>query len=426
MTSLLLRSAAILGASALLLSACGDGDEPPAAAPSTAVEIPCKPDDVLRIANILPETGTLSFLGPPGFAGSALAIAEINDAGGVLDKPVEALNGDSGDASTTIAVTTADQMLQDEADVVVGAASSDVTKNIVDRITTAGVLQISPATTSIEFIDWADHGLFFRTAPSDQLQGAVLASVAKNDGVTKPVVLARQDSYGENLAQTFTNSFEGAGGAMAAAPVIYDPDAESFAEQVGQVAAAAPDGIVLVGYTESTKIVQELIKQGIGPDRVKLFLVDGNLSQVEYQTLAEGIMAGAKGTLPGAEADEAFRARLLQIDPELQDYSYSAETYDAVILAALAAQAAGTDCGRDIATAMVAVSSGGEKCTTFAACRDLLAAGSDIDYDGQSGPIDFAENGDVSKAVMGVYVYGADNRFTPSEFVGPVDVPALP
>ena len=45
-------------------------------------------DGVLTIGTILPQTGSLAYLGPPEFAGFDLAIQEINEAGGVLGKDV--------------------------------------------------------------------------------------------------------------------------------------------------------------------------------------------------------------------------------------------------------------------------------------------------------------------------------------------------
>ncbi len=60
-------------------------------------------DGVLTIGTLLPQTGTLAFLGPPEFAGVDLAVQEINAAGGVLGKPVEKFDCDSGDTSTNIA-----------------------------------------------------------------------------------------------------------------------------------------------------------------------------------------------------------------------------------------------------------------------------------------------------------------------------------
>ena len=83
------------------------------------------------------------------------------------------------------------------------------------------------------------------------------------------------------------------------------------------------------------------------------------------------------------------------------------------------------DCGRDIAAHMADVSSGGTQCASYAECAPMLANGQDIDYEGKSGPVEFADNGDPSQAVMGVYVYGADNKFTPADFIAG-QVPDLP
>jgi hypothetical protein len=60
---------------------------------------------------------------------------------------------------------------------------------------------------------------------------------------------------------------------------------------------------------------------------------------------------------------------------------------------------------------MQEVSAGGQKCTTFKACDDLLKAGTDIDYDGVSGPVEFNGKGDPSEATIGIYSYDANNKY---------------
>ncbi len=226
---------AALAASALVLTACSSGSsEETAASAAPSSSASCEADGTLKIGNILPQTGNLAFLGPPEFAGVDLAIKEINDAGGVLDNDVEVFHGDSGDTTTSIAVTTADEHLQRGVDAIIGAASSGVSLTFIDKVTGAGVIHFSPANTSPAFTTYDDNGLYFRTAPSDLFQGAVLAEVAANDGSTKPAVLALQDAYGEGLADAFTSNFTAAGGSLALDPVIYDPQAASFEAEVGK------------------------------------------------------------------------------------------------------------------------------------------------------------------------------------------------
>jgi ABC-type branched-subunit amino acid transport system substrate-binding protein len=66
----------------------------------------------------------------------------------VLGKPIVGIKGDSGDASTDTANQTVDKLLSQNVDAIIGAASSGVSLNVIDKITGAGVVQFSPANTS--------------------------------------------------------------------------------------------------------------------------------------------------------------------------------------------------------------------------------------------------------------------------------------
>ena len=170
---------------------------------------------------------------------------------------------------------------------------------------------------------------------------------------------------------------------------------------------------MLIGFEESAKIIQAMVGQQVGPQDVPLYLVDGNLGNALGADLPPGLLEGTKGSLPGAEAASDFRQRLLTVDPELTDYSYSGESYDAVVTSALAAEVAKSDAGEKIAVALPDVTREGEKCATFADCKELIAAGTtDIDYDGVSGPIEFSDVGDPTEATIGIYSYGPDNKLT--------------
>jgi branched-chain amino acid transport system substrate-binding protein len=407
---------ALISAGSLVLAGCGGGDEedPPVAAPSDdSTSAPTGGDGTLTIGSLLPQTGNLAFLGPPEFAGAELAVEEINEAGGVLGNDVVYIEGDSGDAQQDVANPTVDRLLAADVDVIIGAASSGVSFTVIDKITRAGVVQYSPANTSPDFTDYDDNGLYFRTAPSDVLQGRILGETILADGNQNVGVLALQDPYGEGLASNVGDTITENGGQLTPdAPVFYDPAASNFDAQVGQIAAANPDAVVLIGFEESARVVQSLIAAGIGPQDKQLYLVDGNLGNALGTDLPAGVLEGTKGSLPGAEATDEFRDRLLEIDPALEDFSYSAETYDAVITSALAAVAAESDAGEAIGAALADVTRDGEKCMTFAECVELLENGEDIDYDGVSGPIELSDAGDPTSASVGIYTYGPDNMLT--------------
>jgi branched-chain amino acid transport system substrate-binding protein len=318
--------------------------------------------------------------------------------------------GDSGDADPDVANPTVDSHLSAGADVILGAAASGISLNVIDKITGACKIHFSPANTSPQFTDYDDDDLYFRTAPSDVLQGQVLADLMVEDGVASAAILARQDSYGEGLLEFTQLPFEEQGGEVVL-DQVYDPEAQSFEAEVDAVVSEDADALVMIGFDESSRILSSLFEQGFTPDEKQIYLVDGNIGNALGDDFSEpGTLVGIKGTLPSAELTEDFRERLLEVDPDLVDFSYSAETYDAVVISALAAIAAGTDDPAAVATEINGITREGEACETFEDCAALLEDGEDIDYNGPSGPQEFSQPGEPTAASFAVMSYGDDNQ----------------
>ncbi|XAS64957.1 ABC transporter substrate-binding protein [Micrococcaceae bacterium Sec5.8] len=366
-------------------------------------------DTALKIGSLLPTTGSLAFLGPPEIAGVNLGIKEINDAGGVLGKPVEVIHRDSGDTKTDIATQSTSALLGQGVSAIVGAASSGVSKTVINQITGAGVIQFSPANTSPDFTTWDDKGLYWRTAPSDVLQGKVLGNYMATCGAQTVGMIVLNDAYGTGLAKNVQAAFEAAGGKVVAQELFNEGDSQ-FSSQVDKVLAAKPDAIALITFDQAKSIVPLMTGKGVKP--TQLFMVDGNMSDYSKDFQA-GTLKGAQGTIPGTFAKDDFKKKLLGIDPALKDYSYAGESYDAVNLIALASEAAKTTKGTDIAAQLKAVSETGEKCNDFPSCVTLLREGKDIDYDGQSGPVTFSDAGDPTEAYIGIYEFQDDNTYKP-------------
>ena len=246
------------------------GDE----ANASTIEPPAAPDYAtaptggpLVVGTLLPLTGSLAFLGPPQMAAAKLVIEDINAAGGVLGQPVQLIETDSGDTSTDTANVSVDRLIQGGVNVIVGAASSGVSKTVIDKITGAGIMQISPANTSDEFTTYNDNNLYFRTAPPDLLQARALADIIIDDGNASVSIIALNDPYGTGLAANLRDNLIGSGIAedQVPEPIIYDPAATSYRTEVGEMADFNPDAIVVIGFDESSKIIEEMNAQGIGP-----------------------------------------------------------------------------------------------------------------------------------------------------------------
>jgi len=405
----LLGGIAMLGTSALVLSGCaagtGGGGGPVG-------------DLTLKLGTALPETGNLAFLGPPEEAGVALGVKDVNDAAKGIT--IEVTWGDSGDTDNKAYETEIPRLLDAGVTAILGAASSGTSLQFIDQVTGAGVIQFSPANTSAELTTYDDGGLYFRTAPSDVLQGEVLGNLIAADGNATLGMIVLNDSYGTGLAKFVGDAFTAAGGTVVAQPT-YNTGDTNFDAQIAEVVAADPDAIVLITFEEVKTIAPELIGGGFPAEKV--YFVDGNLANYS-KDFKPGLLEGAKGTIPGLDittiADFTTRMNdnwVAEGNEDLADvFAYGPEAYDAVVLLALAALEAGSTEGVDMAAKLQEVSGGsgdGEKCTTFADCADIIIAGGTADYDGVSGPITFNEVGDPTEASIGIYQYGADNVAVP-------------
>jgi branched-chain amino acid transport system substrate-binding protein len=373
----------------------------------------------LKFGALNPETGSLAFLGAPIKAGYQLAIDDINAAGGVNGQKVQFKVADEADSSTpTVVQNSANTLLTWGANVILGAASSSDTKNAIDNIVAHKVVMISPSNTSPALTDWADNGYYFRTAPSDLFQGAILGNQIIADGNRKVAVLYQDSAYGTGLDAALEKTVKAKGGTITAS-VKFSTGASDFSSLVSQALAGGPTAIALVSYDESLQAIPALKTAGF--DGSKLYLVDGNHKNYSTNAFAS-YLDGAKATEPTAGENKAFAARAAasykkHYGKTLTDFTYSTQAYDAVVTAALAAVAAGKNDGASIKAKLTGITAGKTKVTSFAAGVKALKAGKTIHYFGYSGPIDYDANGDPAGGTIGVFKYDATGLSTLTKVV---------
>ncbi|MBF4574861.1 ABC transporter substrate-binding protein [Frondihabitans sp. VKM Ac-2883] len=424
-----LKGLAVMGAASMLLVGCSSTGATPSntssassttkADPAANCKAPSSPStDAMKIGTMLPLTGSLAYLGPPAIAGAGLALEDINKAGGVVGKPAEISTAtDSGDSTDlTVSSAAAAKLKAAKVSVVLGAESSSVTLNVVDQITGSCTIEISPANTASTLSGYSSY--YYRTAPPDSVQGSALGQLIVNDGAAKVAFLVFNDSYGTGLRDSTQAAIEAAGGSVVyggkGKSQEFPPGQTTFSSEVTAALAAKPDAIVILAFDETKSIVPELVSQGA--DLSTVYMSDGNTADYSKDFKAN-TLSGAQGTIPGAQPNDSLKKRLntwykTNNGKALSDYSYAAESYDAIILTALAAEAGkGTD-APTIQSKMAAVSGadGGTKCTTYAECKKLLDAGTDIQYTGPSGIGPFNENNDPSSAFIGIYKFDKDNK----------------
>ncbi|MCU1567573.1 MAG: amino acid transporter substrate-binding protein [Pseudarthrobacter sp.] len=373
-------------------------------------------DGTLRVGLILDSAGENAFLNAPQLAAVKLAVQEINAAGGHKGKPVELLPTGTGQD----AAAQAQGLVAAKADVVIGPTDSSHAAAAIDILSRARTPLISPANTAASLSTSNSGGYYFRTAAADVAQGPVLVKLAKDAGATTVAVLHQEGSYGTDVSAAVATAAEPAG-MKVAATADFTPGGAGSAAAAAAVDEAAADAVIVIARDGAQGALAELANSGVDGNRI--ILSDGAFARYGSRLPAkflDGARAVVAGQLPSAD----FQARLLTVDPTLKDVSFAAEAYDAVTVAALAAARAQDDAGRSIAANLIAASGGAvegsagtpvaEACRTYKDCRAGLMTRPDINYDGESGPVAFDANGDLTSAAFTVYTYGADNNPAPS------------
>ena len=356
----------------------------------------------IKVGTLLAHTGPLKEFGPNIQNGIALAVKQLAAAG----FQVKLINEDS-ETSAIPATNAAKKLVElDRVVAIIGALSSGVSVPIAESVTCPrGVILISPASTSpLITILPADQGkdFFFRTCPSDSLQGVVAGKLAASYNKTAAVLFVN-NPYGQGLAENFTRAFEKMRGKVIASIPHDEKAAESYTAELKKALAGNPDRLCAFSYPEHAKIY---LKEAIEFFKYRRFLFcDGTKSQDIINALGARNVEGQLGTAPGSAGGEPyviFNADYRMEYGELPPLPFITNGYDAMSIIGLAAYAAKVK-GKALTSKnirdnfRVVANPPGEiiKPGEFQKAFDLIKAGKPVNYEGAAGSVDFDSYGDV-------------------------------
>jgi len=138
----------------------------------------------------------------------------------------------------------------------------------------------------------------------------------------------------------------------------------------------------------------------------------------DVATVDDSPFATMTGIARSWSSNPDFSGRLAGIDPTATDQAAAASAYDAVIIAALAAEEARSDAPGRIASAIPGITVGGEPCLGFANCRAKILKRTDIAYTGYSGSAALERNGIPLEGEFEVVRISTNGVPTASESVG--------
>lgn len=336
--------------------------------------------DKFILGGIGPLTGTASTYGQSVRNGAQIAIDEINAAGGVNGVKLALLFEDD-EADGAKSVPAYEKLMDDGMDILIGAVTSGASVALNDVVAKDGILQITPSASQIEA---AQNPNSFRVCFTDPLQGVAMADYAFNTlGYKKAAVIHNQDDdYSVGMYSAFVAEFKKLGGTISE-DVSFAKDASDFSAQLTKIGASNAEFLFMPIYAEkAAQIIITANEKGI---ELPLLGGDGLDGILKYLTgdnakLCEGLifLTPFVSTDPDAKVTafaDAYRKKYKEAPDQ-----FAADGYDAVYLAKLALEKAGSN---DPASPVDNAA--------------LVAAMLEIEYQGLTGSMTFDQSGEPNK-----------------------------
>lgn len=353
-------------------------------------------------------TGPIESLTPPIFAGAELVVKEVNEQGGILGGELTLISAD-GACDATAAAAAADKLIN--TDNVVGIVGALCTGETIGAFNgsglSGGVVFISPASSAPALTTLEDNDLVYRTTPSDALQGVKLADLLIAKGVTDIAITYVNNDYGKGFADALAAAYT-AGGGTIAANVAHEEGKADYRAELGNLTAS--QNLVILAYANASgnTLLRQAVESGnfttyVGGDGM---VGDDLLTGIDAAAV-EGMIATRAGA-PAGEATTTYTDLATAAGIEA-NATYAPQAYDAAFLLALAIEKNGSASREGLSAALREVSSApGEKILPgeWTKAVELIKAGTDIDYDGAGGALDFDAAGDVDGIIVELAVEG--------------------
>ncbi|MFA5709409.1 ABC transporter substrate-binding protein [Mycolicibacterium sp.] len=401
------RGIAVGAALALALTSCADGSDRGSngGAASSSGDI--------VFGQLIGVTGNYAPFTPPAIAAAKIAIDEINDAGGVMDRNVVLVTEDNR-STVDGAVSGFSKLTSVNKAAVLGSLESDGQVALFDQIEQRQLPNIC-SSCGTTFLDDKGGKFSFRVAASDSDAGIIIAQVARDAGVQNLAMIVQNTEGASGPAEVATEAFRRAGGTVNS--VTVEPKAASYNSEVAKAFEGQPDALYLgTGVEAGIPILREIARRGydvpiyVSPDlitddvaalpnadQLTAALTAFDLDSPAYKSYAERFQA-ATGGVP---------------EPGM----YDANNYDQYVLFALAMEAAQSTNGPEVAGKIIDVASApGKKVYSFAEGKEALANGEDIDFEGASSNLDMNEFGNLQSPILAVLTV-QDGVWTPGEQV---------
>lgn len=221
----------------------------------------CAPEGPIRVGFIGGLSDRNSDNGQSGQNGVILAVEQFNRAGGLNGRMVELVSRDDAQDKAT-AARSANELVEAQVEAVIGPFTSSMAAVIVPITGKAGILEISPTITSMDFYGKDDNLIRINRTTHDNARDYARVLMSRGQRRIAVAYDLRNRNFTESWLKEFRTAIQAAGGSLAAeVPYESAPDAP-FDTVVADMVKAAPDGLFFIsGALDVARLAQQARKQ---------------------------------------------------------------------------------------------------------------------------------------------------------------------
>lgn len=346
----------------------------------------------VTVGVLVPLTGELGEFGKIVAGSVELGVSQINAAGGTKCGNLRFVVADTGGSPET-AIREATKMIESEGAVAILGPTSGEMVALVDLARRTKTVLMSPYAGTIT-LNKLGGDFVYRTVSSDLGDGAASGLWLTERGYKRVAFLVQNEESTISPAQVARQKLEESGIELTDY-IVYNPGQPSYQAELVSVLAHEPDAIYLAGGQQSgITVAKEAISGGFQGEW--LFTADLAVPEVFDAVGAQYIegrafveFADADSSLPEFQTFE----ELYKAETGAEPGPFAANSFDMANLVGLSLEAAESCTGEGINAVIRGIADGGEKVGSFADGKTAIAAGSDIDLEGASGPLAFDDSG---------------------------------
>lgn len=377
--------ASALVALTLVLAACGGSSNGNGNSTNTSP---------VKVGVIGPFSGFESFIGPDILKGVQVAVDQINKNGGILGRQVQVITADTGGDAVDAVPALRKLINVDQVNLIIGPSSLEaqavlpiLQQSKIPDIIVGGTTQLDNLVSKY----------VFRSSPSDNLLGVAMAYYAIHKGYTKAAVLFGSNESAQTLKAPVVDAFKRHGGTIVA-DINLVPDQSSYRSEIEQLYATNPQVVFTQVDAQTGATLFSEIKElkGLGLPFVGTDVTaSSDFIKAITPAVAQKVLTSLQGSSTGgagtAEFNQLYQQKFNTTPVELADYGY-----DGMNILALAADAAGSLNGDAVGAKIKTVANPpGTAVSDYATAYKALKAGTKINYEGASGPMDFNDHNNV-------------------------------